>query len=68
MPNKVKCYNATLMEKREKRIKVYAVSVEDAIERLARLYNDNSITTDVTDIVDSEFINIQETKEERYDI
>jgi hypothetical protein len=64
----VKCYNATLMEKREKRVKVYAKSVDEAIERLTELYNNNSILTDVSDIVDSDFINIEETKTERYDI
>lgn len=68
MPNKIKCYTATLMEKREKRVKIYAKSVDDAIERLTELYNNNLILTDVTDIVDSEFINIEETKEERCDI
>lgn len=64
----VKCYNATLMEKRERRIKIYATSVEDAINRLAELYNNNTIHTDVIDVVDLDFINIEETKEERYDI
>jgi hypothetical protein len=63
-----KCYNATLMEKRERRVRVYAKSVEEAIEKLTELYNNTSIITDVTDIVDSEFINIEETKEERCDI
>lgn len=64
----VKCYTATLMEKRERRVKVYAKSVDDAIERLTELYNNNNIITDVSNIVDSEFINIEETKEERCDI
>jgi hypothetical protein len=64
----VKCYNATLMEKRERTIKVYATSVEDAINRLAELYNNNTIHTDVIDVVDSEFTNIEEIKEERHDI
>lgn len=66
--SKSKCYTATLMEKRERRIKVYATSVEDAINRLAELYNNNTIHTDVIDVVDSDFINIEETKSERYDI
>lgn len=63
-----KCYKATIMEKRERRVKVYAKSIDDAIERLTELYNNNLILTDVTDIVDSEFINIEEIKEERCDI
>jgi uncharacterized Zn finger protein len=64
----VKCYNATLMEKRERRVRVYAKSVEEAINRLAELYNNNTIHTDVIDVVDSEFTNIEEIKEERHDI
>jgi hypothetical protein len=63
-----KCYNATLMEKRERRVRVYAKSVEEAIEKLTELYNNYCILTDTTDVVDSEFINIEETKEERCDI
>lgn len=64
----VKSYTATLVEKRERRIKVYATSVEDAINRLAELYNNNTIHTDVLDVVDSDFINFEEIKEERCDI
>lgn len=63
-----KCFHATLVEKRERKVKVFAKSEDEAVERLAELYNNNSIITDVADVVDSEFINIEEVREERFDI